>query len=205
LPQVWETMIEPDWSITMHMWPMPEPRHPPLGPGVGMDRPRSRHEHGRHRPAVPPMAHRGPLAPPPPPLWPGGTRPGQGPGPGSTPLVVSVPPPKSSGRRKNEPAKGVLGWMAGKPSKSSSGKGTSFQTQSGRHINTNSTQVQKKLNNTQLVSSCECLLSTWLHPTCFHLNNSGLNRLKKGIPFSSQREKRNRLGDTDYPLLDPNT
>lgn len=25
LPQVWETMIEPDWIITMHMWPMPEP------------------------------------------------------------------------------------------------------------------------------------------------------------------------------------
>jgi hypothetical protein len=25
LPQVWETMIEPDWLITMHMWPIPEP------------------------------------------------------------------------------------------------------------------------------------------------------------------------------------
>ncbi|MCJ1465998.1 hypothetical protein MMC07_004617 [Pseudocyphellaria aurata] len=25
LPQDWETMIEPDWTITMHMWPMPEP------------------------------------------------------------------------------------------------------------------------------------------------------------------------------------
>jgi hypothetical protein len=24
LPQIWETMIEPDWAITMHMWPMPE-------------------------------------------------------------------------------------------------------------------------------------------------------------------------------------
>ncbi|KAJ5085616.1 hypothetical protein N7532_010387 [Penicillium argentinense] len=24
LPQVWETVIEPDWSITMHMWPIPE-------------------------------------------------------------------------------------------------------------------------------------------------------------------------------------
>lgn len=28
LPQVWETMIEPDWIITMHMWPMPEPPPP---------------------------------------------------------------------------------------------------------------------------------------------------------------------------------
>lgn len=25
LPQVWETMIKPDWEISMHMWPMPEP------------------------------------------------------------------------------------------------------------------------------------------------------------------------------------
>jgi chemotaxis protein histidine kinase CheA len=24
LPQVWETMIQPDWEISMHMWPMPE-------------------------------------------------------------------------------------------------------------------------------------------------------------------------------------
>ncbi|KAI9826468.1 MAG: hypothetical protein M1819_007361 [Sarea resinae] len=29
LPQVWETMVEPDWAITMHMWPMPEPPPPP--------------------------------------------------------------------------------------------------------------------------------------------------------------------------------
>jgi hypothetical protein len=29
LPQVWETVVEPDWTITMHMWPMPEPP-PPL-------------------------------------------------------------------------------------------------------------------------------------------------------------------------------
>ena len=24
LPGVWETVVEPDWTITMHMWPMPE-------------------------------------------------------------------------------------------------------------------------------------------------------------------------------------
>lgn len=24
LPHVWETVIEPDWTITMHMWPMTE-------------------------------------------------------------------------------------------------------------------------------------------------------------------------------------
>lgn len=32
LPQVWEMMIQQDWAITMHMWPMPEPpRGPPDG------------------------------------------------------------------------------------------------------------------------------------------------------------------------------
>jgi hypothetical protein len=25
LPQVWETMIKPDWEVSMHMWPIPEP------------------------------------------------------------------------------------------------------------------------------------------------------------------------------------
>ena len=26
LPAVWETVIEPDWTVTMHMWPMPDDR-----------------------------------------------------------------------------------------------------------------------------------------------------------------------------------
>jgi hypothetical protein len=140
LPQVWETMIEPDWSVTMHMWPMPEPRIPPLG-AVGIERPRSRHDHGSRHRAMPPMAHRGGV-PPPPPHWPGirqgmpggpmpmpGGHPGPGPGPGATPLILSVAPGKSS-RKKSEPGKGMLGWMAGKPSKSSSssGKGSYSQT-----------------------------------------------------------------------------
>lgn len=29
LPQVWETVVEPDWTITMHMWPIPDkPKEP---------------------------------------------------------------------------------------------------------------------------------------------------------------------------------
>jgi hypothetical protein len=44
LPQVWETMVEPDWTITMHMWPMPEPPPdpdppPPDHPGKKSQRP----------------------------------------------------------------------------------------------------------------------------------------------------------------------
>ena len=35
LPQVWETVVEPDWTITMHMWPIPEPppEPEPVTPG----------------------------------------------------------------------------------------------------------------------------------------------------------------------------
>ena len=25
LPGLWEKVIEPDWTVTMHLWPMPEP------------------------------------------------------------------------------------------------------------------------------------------------------------------------------------
>lgn len=36
LPQVWETVIEPDWAITMHMWPIPEkPKEDPPPPAEG--------------------------------------------------------------------------------------------------------------------------------------------------------------------------
>lgn len=34
LPQVWQTVIEPDWSITMHMWPIPEKPKEPEPPVV---------------------------------------------------------------------------------------------------------------------------------------------------------------------------
>jgi hypothetical protein len=33
LPQVWETVIQPDWAVTMHMWPIPEvPKDPEMPP-----------------------------------------------------------------------------------------------------------------------------------------------------------------------------
>lgn len=133
LPQVWETMIEPDWNVTMMMWPVPEkPPMPGPPPGLHGMRPGSRH-HGRPPPGPPPPHHRG--GPPPPPgNWPGGPArpgahagPGPGPGPGGAPAVIVLPPgqgPPRPSRRRTEPAsaKGVLGWMAGKPAKSS-GKG----------------------------------------------------------------------------------
>jgi hypothetical protein len=148
LPQVWETMIEPDWSISMHMWPMPEkPPHGLPGPPPGHHfdprerRPGSRHEsrhHGRGAPGPPPPPnHRGDprMGPPPPPGWPPGAppppRPGAGPPgggmPGGPPIIIlpnggGPSRPGGSSRRRAEPPKGVLSWMAGSKPKSS-GKG----------------------------------------------------------------------------------
>lgn len=54
LPQVWETMIQPDWSITMHMWPMPDKSTAP--PPAG--------KMGRSPPPPPmPPSFEGPLFP----------------------------------------------------------------------------------------------------------------------------------------------
>ncbi|KAL8952290.1 MAG: hypothetical protein Q9222_001779 [Ikaeria aurantiellina] len=62
LPQVWETVIEPDWTITMHMWPMPEPPKPEeLPPAVA----------GEAIIDVPPNNGKGIPPPPPPPPPPG--------------------------------------------------------------------------------------------------------------------------------------
>src|SRR5436190_7051047 len=75
LPQVWETMIEPDWAITMHMWPMPErPKGPPEGVQIvdaappGHRRQQMGARQGQpQRPGQPPQ-RRGP-PPRPPPGW----------------------------------------------------------------------------------------------------------------------------------------
>ena len=49
LPQVWETMIEPDWAITMHMWPMPEPPKPAPEASAAVPEPATQaHGTGRH-------------------------------------------------------------------------------------------------------------------------------------------------------------
>lgn len=147
LPRVWETTIEPDWSISMHMWPMPEP---PKHPGHGMPGPPLNHHfrehggrphsrHGNHRgqpvPGPPPSQMRGhpgggPPPPPPPANWPGGppVRPPTGgrDGPGGAPVIVNLtraPPGSRSRSTRRESSKGgVLAWMAG-PKGKSSGKG----------------------------------------------------------------------------------
>lgn len=73
LPQVWETVVEPDWAITMHMWPVPDkpkkpkkPKSPDL-PEVLEDDPNlvtivDPKAPGAHPPLPPPP----PIPPPPP-------------------------------------------------------------------------------------------------------------------------------------------
>jgi hypothetical protein len=96
LPLLWEEIIEPGWSITMHMWPMPQPPKPGFLPGPppghhfrdSHGRPHSRHGHHGHR--------GGPQPPPPPPgNWPGGPPPGGGRPPtggglGGPPVIVNL-------------------------------------------------------------------------------------------------------------------
>ena len=137
LPQVWETMIEPDWSITMQLWPIPEPKGPPGMPGghhhfhPGDRPPRSSHRARGPPPGPPPSGHRGGGPPPPPPAnWPGPGAPSRGPPPGPgpagpPPIIVVGPggPSRSGGKRAEKSSKSMLGWMAGKPVKSS-GKGS---------------------------------------------------------------------------------
>ena len=129
LPQVWDTMIEPDWAITMTMWPMPEPR--PMGPppGIGMP-PRPGSRHGNHpglRPPGPGAGRGGPPHPgaipvPPGAPWPPGAGPpGRGAGPG--PTIVNMGSSSRPPRRKTEPSKNVLSFFAGgKPKPSGKGK-----------------------------------------------------------------------------------
>ena len=37
LPKVWEQVIEPDWTISMHMWPMPEKKEEEIPPPPPID------------------------------------------------------------------------------------------------------------------------------------------------------------------------
>src|SRR6266536_4822303 len=68
LPQVWETMVEPDWTITMHMWPMPEPPPPDPDPPPPDDLPSVMILEPKKSgdPGAPPVTVKGGVPPPPP-------------------------------------------------------------------------------------------------------------------------------------------
>ena len=126
LPQVWETMVQPDWAITMHMWPMPEPPPPPPPPEEPPPPPpppppvvvpvartkskgRTKKRELAHTVVVPhpQMAMPDPTRPPPPPavvMVPEGA--------GQPPMVMNVTPSASHSRQKQKPS-GFMRWAAG--------------------------------------------------------------------------------------------
>jgi hypothetical protein len=148
LPQVYESMVKPDWAITMHMWPMPDPPRPhggPPGPPPPMPAPPEilgprggkKDKHGKKSkggaipppPMAPPGAHMGgmmggPGLPPPPPPPPGmeGLPP---PPPDAVHGVMSHmgPPsalPAEKKKKKKAHPTGFLMWTAGGPSRNQS-------------------------------------------------------------------------------------
>ena len=134
LPSVWEKVVQPDWSITMTMWPMD--KMPPLGPqmpgGPNM-------HHGKHGPIPVPPGMRPPMGGGPgmmrPPGMPGARMPGPGvpPPPGwgpddmrpgggmPVPNVVTVGPTSGKSSKHKKPSKdhgsGMAGFLFGKPPK----------------------------------------------------------------------------------------
>lgn len=149
LPSVWEKVIQPDWNITMHMWPMDKApmQRPPqmhqMGPN-GMPIPVRQAHPGQHQhpgarmhPGMmggmrPPSARpggQGPMGgpPPPPPNFPMGMggmgqrpmRPHDGRG---EPVIVAVEPGPQRKKSSSKSNTGMLSFLAGKPAKSSSKK-----------------------------------------------------------------------------------
>lgn len=109
LPQVWETMVEPDWTVTMHMWPMPEPPKAPDPPPPAAAEPKK--EEG---------AAGAPPPPPPPPPTSGDAAPSTTTTAGDVVVIV----PDSKPGKKAPPGKvpTFLAWTAGKSRQSKSGK-----------------------------------------------------------------------------------
>jgi hypothetical protein len=116
MPQVWDTVVEPDWTVSMHMWPMPEPEpeKPPLPPLLEGDiiniedllNPGKKHKGKGAKKLIPP---------PPPPLLPNllnPTAPLDGPVPGVD-KASKKPGPAKNAPKKVAPATGFSAWMMG--------------------------------------------------------------------------------------------
>ncbi len=131
LPTVWERVIEPDWNVTMHMWPMEQ--RPPLNPG-GMPRggPPGMPRMPGHPTGVPLPGRRpgvgggGGIPPgPPPPGYPDNMpfRPAHGPhmgvpGPPPGVTIVNAPKPKKASSRPKNTTTVFGSFFTGKPPKS---------------------------------------------------------------------------------------
>lgn len=124
LPQVWETMVEPDWTITMHMWPMPEPPKPPdpaaTAPAAAAPAAAAAAADGTPQIViVEPKKEGAPGAPPPPPPPPAPPANGAAPPPPTSDGAIVVVPDPRIGKKKVSP---LLAWTAGRSRQSKSGK-----------------------------------------------------------------------------------
>lgn len=102
LPQIWETVLEPDWTVTMCMWPIKEvPTEKPPPPGMTMRHPI--HPPGKRGGRAPtgPYSGRERGGPPPGPPTPSASIPGApgwiGPLPGGGPKMLANTPRKKQG------------------------------------------------------------------------------------------------------------
>ena len=122
LPRVWETMIEPDWTIVMHLWPLPEPPKPEEPPPPPAGPP----------PVVPMTGGKKNGAPPPPPPPPPHPPPGAGPtgppgvyvvSPEGTAIMLpssfvipnSMLTPKLAKKVRPKKVSAFVGWTSGRP------------------------------------------------------------------------------------------
>jgi hypothetical protein len=148
LPQVWETMVKPDMSISMHMWPLPEEKpkkkaaHPPeqmnlqgeinhlLGIGGKPEKKGKKGKKDKGPLLAPPFPPPGPppglgaflggAVPPPPPLPPGGALP-----PGIIEMVGGKSGKKGHGsggssKGNKKSSKNFLMYLGGGPTRSGS-------------------------------------------------------------------------------------
>lgn len=114
LPQVWETMIEPDWAVTMHMWPMPEPpKPPPEAAGPPPEFVPQPHGGGKHRHSQKPTAKNRDRPPPLPPGWIGPAVPG--------PIPAGIVIVDDSVPKKKKAEKSSWGLFGGGGSKTTKG------------------------------------------------------------------------------------
>jgi hypothetical protein len=119
LPGVWDKVVQPEWNITMTMWPMENKAPPPGMAGIHLSGMSSR-RHGGPIPiptaVPPPPGHRFPPGMvPPPPGW-AGRRPNI---PADVDIVDAGPPGERSKSSKHHKSRRdpLLGFFAGKPSK----------------------------------------------------------------------------------------
>jgi len=124
LPQVWETMVQPDWTITMHMWPMPEPLPPPPPPSKESMPPshmepkmrgknKGKKRESQHMVVPPHLAAPSPMPPPPPHAMPMPMPADLPMPPGVVNVTHSAPSQTSRPRQQKVSANPFMRWAAG--------------------------------------------------------------------------------------------